>query len=70
MPWWLVYYVGNICEIKLFLSVLTVLYFVGGIYLLCEKRSASGFIFSLILFAITMFLPNAETAINIYNSGN
>lgn len=70
MPWWLVYYVGNICEIKMFLSVLTVLYFVGGIYLLCEKRSASGFIFSLILFAIMILLPDANTAINIYNSVN
>lgn len=70
MPWWLVYYVGNICEIKMFLLVLTVLYFGGGVYLMAEKGRISGFVFSVILFAILMLLPDGQTATTIYNSLN
>lgn len=70
MPWWLIYYVGNYYEIKTFLFVLTVSYFLGGVYLMAEKRRISGFVISAILFAITMLLPDGQTATTIYNSLN
>lgn len=70
MPWWLVYYVGNIYEIKMFIGALTFFGFVGGFALMMEKRIFSLFILSLFLFALLMLLPDGRTAINIYNSVN
>lgn len=70
MPWWLIYYVGNVFEIKTFIGYLCFFFAVEGLIQITKNRKFSVLVISFFLFALLMLLPDGNTAINIYNSVN